>query len=73
MLAEGPVKELLQKYGDEQQLEVRFADGSEIIRGENPLEQLAAMKDRGRVLGMSLEQANLEQVFLKLTGRGLRD
>ena len=73
LLAYGSVAELLERYGGESRLEITFADGRECLSGENPLGQLQALGERGKVLGMRLEQANLEHVFLELTGRGLRD
>jgi ABC-2 type transport system ATP-binding protein len=50
-------------------------DGQRLtLESERPLEDLAALKTSGlKILSFRVEQANLESVFLALTGRRLRD
>jgi len=73
LLALGSVDELVAAHGGEPALVARL-DGAEIrIATRDPASELAGLLARGRVDDVRIERASLEQVFLHLTGRSLRD
>jgi len=73
LLALGTVAELLQQYGGPPTLVVK-ADGTERrIQAADPLAELNRIAATSTVDGFQMERPTLEQVFLSLTGRSLRD
>lgn len=74
LLALDSVQALIRAHGGERVLVVERADGSEErVRSADPLAELNRIAAAGRVAGFRVERTNLEQVFLNLTGRRLRD
>lgn len=73
MLALDTVPGLLAAYGGKPTLIAKI-NGQEIrLQAEDPLAELNRLASLGPVERFSVERANLEQVFLNLTGRTLRD
>jgi ABC-2 type transport system ATP-binding protein len=73
LLALGTLDELLARHGGPPTLVVRTAAGQARHRTSNPLATLNTLAAAGEVLDFHVERATLEQVFLHLTGRRLRD
>jgi ABC-2 type transport system ATP-binding protein len=74
MLDVGTVDELIKRHGGRPSVVIERARGEERIETDKPLaeiERVLAAEDRA--LGVRVERANLETVFLNLTGRKLRD
>jgi len=73
MLALDTVPGLLATYGGKPTL-VAKTNGQEVrLETEDPLAELNRLARLGPIERFSVERTNLEQVFLKLTGRTLRD
>jgi ABC-2 type transport system ATP-binding protein len=73
MLALDTVPGLLATHGGKPTLIVK-TNGQEVrLETEDPLAELNRLAGLGPIEQFSVERANLEQVFLKLTGRTLRD
>jgi ABC-2 type transport system ATP-binding protein len=66
---------LLARYAGKSRLWVEYDDCRETLETDDPLATLATLAEtRGRApRSFGVEQPSLEQVFLELTGRGLRD
>jgi len=64
---------LLRAHGGEARLSVERAGHNETLHGDDPLQLLAAELAKGPVDAFQLRRPTLEQVFLSLTGRQLRD
>lgn len=66
---------LLARYAGKPRLWVEFDQRRELFETDEPLAKLTELaQQRGRAPdGFGVEQPSLEQVFLELTGRGLRD
>ncbi|MBU0755451.1 MAG: ABC transporter ATP-binding protein [Planctomycetes bacterium] len=73
LLALDTVDGLLQTHGGPQFLVAEFIHGEERIKTDQPLDRLMELKKRGDLMSFRMERPNLEQVFLNLTGRQLRD
>jgi ABC-2 type transport system ATP-binding protein len=73
LLAEGTVGELLAAHGARPTLIVQTASGEQRSETADPLGELNRLAASGGVLSFHMERATLEQVFLHLTGRSLRD
>jgi ABC-2 type transport system ATP-binding protein len=73
LLAVGTVPELLAAHGARPVLIARTGRGEVRIETADPLGELNRLAAAGTVLSFHLERATLEQVFLHLTGRSLRD
>ena len=73
LLALGTVDELLAQHGGTSVVVVERANGQERIETDNPAAELARQQQQGGFTGFRVEQPNLESIFLKLTGRHLRD
>ena len=73
LLALGPVPELLATHRAHPILVAQTAQGERRIETTDPLGELNRLAAAGTVSSFHLERATLEQVFLHLTGRSLRD
>jgi ABC-2 type transport system ATP-binding protein len=74
LLAEGTVPQLLAAHGSPPVLVVETGAGEPTrIETADPVGELARMAARGPVASFHVERPDLEQVFLRLTGRHLRD
>jgi ABC-2 type transport system ATP-binding protein len=73
LLALGSVSELLTTYRAHPILVAHTDRGEERIETSDPLGALNRLAAAGRVSSFHMERATLEQVFLHLTGRSLRD
>jgi ABC-2 type transport system ATP-binding protein len=73
LLALGSVPELLSTYGARPTLVVQTDRGDVRLETADPLHELNRLAASGTVQSFHLERATLEQVFLHLTGRSLRD
>jgi ABC-2 type transport system ATP-binding protein len=73
LLALGTVDELLETHGGLPTLVAQTANGEHRSETSDPLAELNRLAAEGTVLSFQLERATLEQVFLNLTGRSLRD
>jgi ABC-2 type transport system ATP-binding protein len=73
LLALGTVPELLTTYGGRPTLVAQTDRGEVRIETADPLSELNRLAAIGTVHSFHLERATLEQVFLHLTGRSLRD
>ena len=73
LLALGKVPELLATYRAHPILVVQTAEGERRVETADPLGELNRLAAAGTVSSFHLERATLEQVFLHLTGRSLRD
>jgi ABC-2 type transport system ATP-binding protein len=73
MLALDTVPALLARLGGRVALIVESNGGEERIETDDPLSELNRRFQSGKMDRFRLERANLEQVFLNLTGKTLRD
>ena len=73
LLAEGTVSELVARHGTRPILVVETSGGERRIETEDPLGELNRQARAGPLLRFQVERPGLEQVFLHLTGRGIRD
>ena len=73
LLALGPVAELLATYRAQPMLVAQTDRGEQRIETADPLGELNRLAAAGTVSSFHMERATLEQVFLHLTGRSLRD
>ena len=73
LLALGTVQELLAAHGAQPTLVAQTDRGEHRIESSDPLAELNRLAAAGAVTSFQMEQATLEQVFLHLTGRSLRD
>ena len=73
LLALGSVPELLAAHGARGTLVAQTDRGEHRIETSDPLAELNRLAAAGAVTSFQMEQATLEQVFLHLTGRSLRD
>ncbi|MEZ5288469.1 MAG: ABC transporter ATP-binding protein [Vicinamibacterales bacterium] len=73
LLALGTLDELLSAHGGPPTLVVRTERGEERHEADDPLATLTRIAAVTRVLEFRVERQTLEQVFLHLTGRRLRD
>jgi ABC-2 type transport system ATP-binding protein len=73
LLAEGTVRELLERHGRRPVLVMQTAEGERKVETDDPLGELNRRAGADPLLSFHLERPGLEQVFLHLTGRGIRD
>ncbi len=74
MLDVGTVGDLIDRHGGPPSVVIERADGETRIETTEPLIEIErALAAGDRALGVRVERANLETVFLNLTGRKLRD
>lgn len=73
LLALGTVPELLAAHGGAPTLVVQTSQGEERLQTDDPLSALNRLAADRAVGAFHVERATLEQVFLHLTGRSLRD
>jgi len=73
LLAIGTLKELLAEHGGPPTLVVRSNGAEQRMQTPNPLAELNRIAAQGKIDEFQMEQPTLEQVFLRLTGRSLRD
>ena len=73
LIAFGTVGELIERYGNKPVLIVETKNGVKEFRTNDALGVLEKLKDQETILNFRLEQSNLEQVFLNLTGHSLRN
>ena len=73
MLEMGSVEELVSAHGGPATVVIETPRGEERRHTEEPLKEIEAALATGDALGVRIERASLESVFLNLTGRSLRD
>jgi ABC-2 type transport system ATP-binding protein len=73
LLALGTVPQLLQAHGARPTLVAQTDKGEHRVETDDPLAELNRLAAAGVVSSFQMEQATLEQVFLHMTGRRLRD
>lgn len=73
LLALDTVKNLIDKYGGESTILVEYEDREERIQTKKPVKDLERLVKQGGMHHFHVESPNLEGVFLKLTGKHLRD
>ena len=74
LLALGTVRDLAEQHGGPSVLVLESAAGDERLETSDPVGELARRNAEGVALsGFRWERPSLEQVFLRLTGRSLRD
>jgi ABC-2 type transport system ATP-binding protein len=73
LLALDSVEDLLQRYGDKKVLIAETPRGEIRVETDEPLDELNRLQRESTLTGFRLEGPDLESVFLKLTGRHLRD
>ena len=69
----GTVEELIQRHGGGQRVIVDRIAGREELQTAEPMRAIAGVLDDPTTLGVHVERSNLEDVFLALTGRSVRD
>ena len=69
----GSLDELSQKYNTDKSLKILLSSGEEIVLGLNPenSEKIAELIRENKVIAMHSQEPTLEDIFLRLTGRGL--
>jgi linearmycin/streptolysin S transport system ATP-binding protein len=73
LLAEGTVEDLVARHGGKVVLVAETVSGEVRLETDDPLADLQRLAARERVSSFRVERFTLEQVFLQLTGRTLRD
>ncbi|WP_456404920.1 ABC transporter ATP-binding protein [Thiolapillus sp.] len=73
LLSVGTVKELIHAHGGEYEIILQNEEGDRSIRDINPLHALQSLDFHPENDLLSIKPPDLEQVFLNLTGRTLRD
>lgn len=73
LLALGTVAELLQQYGGPPTLVVTSNGAERRVQSADPLAELNRLAATSTIDSFQMERPTLEQVFLTLTGRSLRD
>jgi ABC-2 type transport system ATP-binding protein len=73
VLAQGTVPELIAQHGGQSTVVVSHQDGEQRIPTADPLREIERVLGRGGATAVRIEPPDLEQVFLSLTGRSLRD
>jgi len=69
----GSMDELSQKYNKEKSVKILLTSGKEVIFALNPenSQKIADVIEQGNVATMHSQEPTLEDIFLRLTGRGL--
>ncbi len=73
LLAQGPIKELVKEHGAKDRVFATVSGTEQELTGNNHIDELSQLQSDGQLEHFRTERANLEQVFLNLTGRKLRD
>jgi ABC-2 type transport system ATP-binding protein len=73
LLAEGTVDDLVARHGGKVVLVAETVSGEVRLETDDPLAELQRLAAREHVSSFRVERFTLEQVFLQLTGRTLRD
>ena len=73
LLELGTVPELIARHGEGTRVVIERAGGTEVVRTGEPMRVIAGAMESDQTLGVHIERANLEDVFLALTGRSVRD
>jgi ABC-2 type transport system ATP-binding protein len=73
LLALGSPQQLIETHGGKPMITAETDAGIEHIDSDQPIRALERLQSEGRLVSFHVERPNLEQVFLKLTGRYLRD
>jgi len=73
LLAQGTIKEFVKEYGVKDRVFATVGGDEQELTGENHIAELSQLQSDGLLEHFRTERANLEQVFLNLTGRKLRD
>jgi ABC-2 type transport system ATP-binding protein len=73
LLDVGTVDELIERHGGDSTVTVRRGGIEEEVKTSDPVQTLAAMVTEQGVTSVRLDRPDLEGVFLRLTGRRLRD
>lgn len=73
LLAVGSVPELIRAHGGHSRVVATTPSGPVEIAADDPLAELRRMESAGGLLSFHVDRPSLETVFLKLTGRSLRD
>jgi ABC-2 type transport system ATP-binding protein len=71
--AMGTVENLIETHGGKPVVKVKMNSVSEVIETDDPIRKLDDLRRTGSIDKFSVEYPNLERVFLKLTGKKLRD
>ena len=64
---------LIREHAGKDRLVIDRGSGDETLETDDPLETLVKLRDEGGLKRFRMERPDLEQVFLNLTGRKLRD
>lgn len=73
LMAQGSVRDLVNQHGGEDRV-FAVVDGIEReLLAQNQIKELSNLQESGKLDSFRTERGNLEQVFLNLTGRKLRD
>jgi ABC-2 type transport system ATP-binding protein len=73
LLALDRVENLIAAHGGKSVIVAEDSEGEVRIETDDPLRELAKLQVKRRLLRLRVESPNLEAVFLRLTGRHLRD
>jgi len=73
MLAMGSVRDLIHAHGGDYSITLENEDGSRKRQDSDPLRALQSLEFRAEQDLLFIRPPDLEQVFLNLTGRQLRD
>jgi ABC-2 type transport system ATP-binding protein len=73
LLALDTVDGLLQRHGGKSVVVAEGSEGEIRLDTDDPVAELARWQSQGRLRSFRVERPNLESVFLRLTGRTLRD
>ena len=73
LLALDSVEGLIRRYGGRPTVVAEGVHGEERFAAEDPVAELARLEKTGRYHRLRIEMPSLEEVFLRLTGRELRD
>jgi ABC-2 type transport system ATP-binding protein len=73
LLALDAVEELIKQHGGNSTIIAEKADGEQRIETQNPIQEIMRLQKETELHGFRLLNPSLETVFLKLTGRTLRD
>jgi ABC-2 type transport system ATP-binding protein len=73
LLALGPVKDLISMHGGKSVVTAVWPDHENRVETDDPVKEFNRFKSDSSLLGLHVERPTLEQVFLNLTGRYLRD
>jgi linearmycin/streptolysin S transport system ATP-binding protein len=72
-LAMDTVDNLIEQHGGKSVVTATRADGEVRIESTDPLDECIKLQQAGGIVSLRVDRPDLERVFLKLTGRALRD